>query len=259
MALWPFSRAQAAPARREQREPLIELSNPDAITRPEQIARILEQLYEKRCLLGVSVDGTEDYYSSAVIEVVRNQGYLVIDELTPRAVNRFIQPQRRLSVRARMNNVTIRFETEVSAVGEEAGLPYYQLRFPAVLDYIQRREHYRAGVPMEKQIPVQLAMPSGTLYAAELRDISMGGLSARLRGATPAEFATGSDIQHLVITLPSGARIHGSGVICYADVVQASRVARCGVRFRHVDRSDQHALEQFIAQLDREMKRKRLA
>jgi c-di-GMP-binding flagellar brake protein YcgR len=257
--LWPFSKSDAAPVRREEREPALKLSNPDTITRPEQIARVLEQLYEQRCVLGVSLDGSDEYYSSAVIEVVRKENYLVIDELTPRVVNKFIHPQRPLAVRARMNNVTIRFETEVSGVGEEAGLPYYQLRFPAVLDYIQRREHYRAGVPMEKQVPVQLAMPSGTLYTAELRDISMGGLSARLRGATPAELAPGSEIQHLVISLPSGARIHGSGLICYADVVQASRISRCGVRFTHVDRTDQHALEQFIAQLDREMKRKRLA
>jgi c-di-GMP-binding flagellar brake protein YcgR len=258
MSLWPFKQAVVATTPEEEPEPSAEFTQPDRLKRPEQIARVLDQLIEHRCMLAVSFVDVDDNYSSAVIEVVRKENYLVIDELAPRAVNQHVTVGQEVTVRARMNNVTVRFTSTISGIGNEDGLPYYRLPFPGSLDYVQRREHFRAGVPLEKKVPVQLSLVDGTLHNAELRDVSLGGFSARLSGSLPAGFTPGNTIKHLIITLPGAAHIHGSGQICYAELAQTARVSRCGVRFLHVDRVDQNALAQFIAQLDREMKRKHL-
>lgn len=259
MSLWPFRRSAAASvARVEEEEPTSSLHEPSTITKPDPIASILEKMVEQRCQLTVSLAGVEDSYSSLVLEVVRDESYFVLDELTPRAVNQHVVVGTELTIRARMQSATVRLTSVVTAVGEEAGLAYFRLPFPSKVDHIQRREYYRAGVPLEKKVPVQLAMPNGALHTAELRDVSLGGFSARLSGSLPKEIAPGGSIQHLVITLPSEAKIHGSGEICYAELAQTARVSRCGVRFLHIDRADKHALEQFIAQLDREMKRRHL-
>ncbi|MFO1435174.1 MAG: flagellar regulator YcgR PilZN domain-containing protein [Gammaproteobacteria bacterium] len=258
MSLWPFKRAVATIPPEEEPEPSTSFTQPDKIEHRSQIARVLDQLIENRCVLAVSFTGVDDNYSSAVIEVVRNDDYLVIDELAPRAVNQHVTVGQEVTIRARMNNVTVRFTSTVSGIGNEDGLAYYRLPFPASLDYVQRREHYRAGVPLEKKIPVQLALTDGTLHNAELRDVSLGGFSARLIGALPNGFTPGNTIKHLIIVLPGASQIHGSGQICYAELAASSRVSRCGVRFLRIDRVDQNTLAQFIAQLDREMKRKHL-
>lgn len=258
MALWSLARSSASTVKAGQQDDDASQDTPDRVTNPDRIASLFEQILEQRCLLAVSIAGVDDRYTSAVIEVVRAENYVVIDELAPRAVNRSLRAGLQLSMQCRMRNVTVCFESRIDAAGEEDGLAYYRLSIPQAVNLIQRREYFRAGVPMEKKVPVQLAMPNGTLYSAELRDVSLGGFSARLPGELPAEVRAGNNIQHVVITLPSLTRIRGSGLICYADLVQTSRVSRCGVRFLHVDRMDKHALEQFIAQLDREMKRKNL-
>jgi c-di-GMP-binding flagellar brake protein YcgR len=126
------------------------------------------------------------------------------------------------------------------------------------VQYIQRREYYRAAVPMEKHVPVQFATPTGTLLNAELRDISLGGFGARLRGTLTEPLEPGHVIERLVITLPTKSRINGSGQICYSEPVRTALASRCGIRFMHVDKTDFIALQHFIAQLDREMKRKHL-
>jgi c-di-GMP-binding flagellar brake protein YcgR len=259
MSLWPFRRNVASVARIEVEEPTTSLHEPDTITRPDAVAEVLEKMHAQRCHLSVSLADVEDSYSSLVLEVVRTESYFVLDELTPRAVNAHVTVGTELTIRARMQSATIRFTTVVNAVGDEDGLAYFRLPFPEKIDHLQRREYYRAGVPLEKTVPVQLAMPNGSTHSAELRDVSLGGFSARLSGGLPKDIAPGNNVQHLVITLPSSAKIHGSGEICYAAEPGATaRVSRCGVRFLHIDRSDRHMLEQFIAQLDREMKRRHL-
>jgi len=259
MLRWPFSKPVTPPAfSASNSEATTSLHTPNEVTAPEQIAELLDHVYKHRCLLAVNVDGIDGTYTSAIIEIVRSKSYLVLDELAPRNGNRYLSPRRRLSVRARINSVTLRFEGEVSGIGEESGLPYYQLPFPSRIDYMQRREHFRAGVPMEKQVPVQMAIEKGTLFNGELRDISLGGCSIRLHGAPIEKLAPGTVISRFVITPPDENRICGSGQICYADIWQPTRVSRLGVRFTSVDKSDHRTLEQFIAQLDREMKRKNL-
>ncbi|MGQ0658604.1 MAG: flagellar brake protein [Chromatiales bacterium] len=234
------------------------LHTPEQVTARDQIAHLLEQVYKHHCLLAVNIQGVEDTFTSAILEVVADRGYLVLDELAPRSGNRPRSPHARLAVRARLNNVTLRFEGALTAMGEHSGFPHYQLAFPRVIDYVQRREYYRAGVPMEKHVPVQMATAKGSLFNAELRDISLGGFSARLRAAPLEELTPGTVLPRCVIALPDEARIRSSGQICYADVWQPTRVRCCGVRFIEIDRFDKRVLELFIAKLDSEMKRKRL-
>ncbi len=252
---WPFAKSAALNSVAAAVEPIENFYATDQVTADEQIVDLIEQIYRHHCLLAVNIPYVDETYTSAIIEVAREKRYILLDELAPRNGNRHLRTRTRIGIRARLNKATLRFEGEVTAVGEDSGLPYYQLPFPPLLDQLQRREYFRAGVPMERHVAVQISTASGKDISAELRDISLGGFSARVRAGPIEELAPGTFLPECVITLPDQTRIRGSGSICYADVWQSTKVSRCGVRFVELDKTDKRLLEQFIAQLDRQTKR----
>jgi len=255
---WPFAKPAVLDSVAAAVEPSESYYTADQVTACEQIADLIEQIYRHHCLLAINIPYVDETYTSAIIEVAREKRHIVLDELAPRSGNRHLRTGTRIGIRARLNGATLRFEGEVTALGEDSGLAYYQLPFPPLLDQLQRREYFRAGVPMERHIAVQISTASGKVFSAELRDISLGGFSARVRAAPIEELAPGTFLPACTIILPDQAPIRASGSICYADVWQSTQVSRCGVRFVELDKTDRRMLEQFIAQLDRQTKRRHL-
>lgn len=233
-------------------------ANVEVFTTADQICNRLDQLKERRNLLAVSLAGVDEIYSSTILEVVRAQRYLVLDELSPRIGNLAMIPRRGLLIRARLNNVTLQFHTEVDAAGQEGAASYYRVALPRELLQVQRREHFRACVPMERHVTVHLVSPEQHVVTAELRDISVGGFAASLRSGSPFLLTQGTVMERCVIALPDEQRLCGSAEVCYSGATKTGGAYRFGARFLQVDRRDFKRLEQFIAQMDREYKRKRL-
>ena len=246
----------AAPASRPSQSNSLHL--PDVVTDPDQIGALLQQLLDGRNLLAVRLRGIDDVFMSAVIEVSSQQHYIVLDELVPAVGAQAIDANRQLLIRSRLNNVTVEFESEVTAIGEESGLAFYRLPFPSRIEYQQRRTHFRASVPLEKSIPLQFVTPQDHMLQAELRDISLGGFSGRLRRSGYFDdLEKGLFIPRCMITLPSKHKICCAVQICYLERTMGTP-PRVGARYVDLERRDHRQLEQFITQLDREIKRKQL-
>ena len=230
---------------------------PEEVTDPDQIGVLLQQLHDGHNLLAVRLRGIDDVFMSAIIEVSSQHRYIVLDELVPAAGAKAIDANRQLLIRSRLNNVTLEFESEVTAIGDESGLAFYRLPYPARIEYQQRRTHFRASVPLEKSIPLQFITPQDHMLQAELRDISLGGFSGRLRSGYLDDLETGLFIPRCVITLPSKHKVCCAVQICYLERMMGT-APRIGARYVDLERRDHRQLEQFIAKLDREFKRKQL-
>jgi hypothetical protein len=53
------------------------------ITRASEKADLIKRVFDGHCLMTIALSGIDDIYTSAIIEFIPEQGYIVLDELSP--------------------------------------------------------------------------------------------------------------------------------------------------------------------------------
>jgi c-di-GMP-binding flagellar brake protein YcgR len=224
---------------------------------PAYIALLLRRLLDQRCLLTVTVGNDPETYTSAVLEVVRDEGYLVLDELSPQGGHERVLDTRRLNVRARLDGIDIRFAARVTQIGDQDGLPFYKLPLPTRIDYPQRRQSYRVPVPMNRGLPVTVLLPEGRELSGELRDISPDGLCARIKLGSPDPRGDRGAVAICRLKVDATRELVTDIEVCHVDAPLRGRVPRLGARFVMLRPDQARRIEQFCAELAREQRRVR--
>ncbi|MGE0388351.1 MAG: flagellar brake protein [Gammaproteobacteria bacterium] len=220
------------------------------------ITAALQALQRERTVVAVGVAGSDEIYVSLVLEVVAAQQYLVLDALKPDDGNRWVAPGRRITVSAVCRGSRLQFESVVERIGAEGAVPYYRIRYPSEVRSQQRREHYRAFLPLDQTVAVQMLTESMLTFGGELRDISVGGLGMRLDPGMPEALRSGQVIPRCLIHLPAVAPICAPLVICYAGRSARAHRQRIGARFVDLDRRAERTVAEYVATLEREQARR---
>ena len=232
------------------------LQEPQYVSQPVQVAGILRRLQEAHALVHVSMPGGNETWLSAILEVQPTQGYLLLDELTPREGHAILMKAGRLIVTAQIQGVDISFAASLLGTGTSDGLAFYRVQIPEGVRYWQRRASYRARIGAAMVIPVALQNGEGMVQNGELYDISAGGIGTRHKSAKGPVPLLGEVWQECRIKLPQ------QELVCALEiryVGQDSRTAqlRLGGRFVDITRPQLKAVETFVAHLERENLRKR--
>lgn len=229
--------------------------NPDTDSAPDvdqtDIYILLKRAFEMRCLLTVCVGDERAPYTSAILEVVRDGRYLVLDELTPASGHARIRQEPRIEVRALVEGIEMRFESRVDQIGEQDGLPYYKVAFPQEIIYAQRRRQHRVTVPLSQGFEVLVGFADEQELRGELRDLSVGGLCARIRSGTIDPTHDRNALASCRILLPEDRMILSDIEILHIDAPPRPRVPRIGCRFIDPAPAVLRRIEQFCAELDR--------
>lgn len=221
----------------------------ERITDAVRVAGLLAGIVERRSLLTITMDGAPEPYNSALLAVNRERGYVVLDELTPRRGHESVAPGRRLHAYARVRGVEMRFGSEVQAIVDEGDAMAYRLAFPDVLDYRQRRAHYRARLRGRRAAIALLADP-GEAIRGELRDISVGGVGAEFQKALPGHLGPGARVPARIDVTEAAIRCEIE--ICFVNRSLHNRTYVVGARFVGLDPADQKRIAQLVAAIDRE-------
>ncbi len=231
------------------------LVNHDDLT--TQICLVLRQLQDYRVLLTVQVGDSKERFTSAVLEVVQQAGYLVLDELSPKAGHALIRNSPTIHVRGILNGLEVKFETRVAQVGQEGGLSFYKVRLPERIDYPQRRQSHRVTVPLATGVPISLLMPDERIVQGELRDISPEGLGMRVRlgSVDPKQDRGAAAICE--VRLSKGYELVTDLELCHIDPAVRTRVPRLGARFLGLNPIQSRRIEQYCAELARIQQRLR--
>lgn len=216
-----------------------------------EIYVLLRRAFNARCLLTVFVGPQHEAYTSAILEVVRDGRYLVIDELAPSGGHAHMSPDREIEVRALVDGNELRFHTRVLQIGEDDGLPYYKVAFPRAVEYAQKRERYRVPVPMNQRFEVQLVFDDDREVSGELRDLSPGGLSARIHTGWLDPVVDRNAIVMCRLALSREASILTDIEIRHVHSAQHPRVPRFGGRFVKPSPTAARRIAQFCADLER--------
>ncbi len=230
-------------------------SEGEHITDPIQIAALLKKVKDSRTLVQVTLPGLGREYNSALLDIHQDQGFLLLDELTPADGNQHLVAQRQLTAAIRLRGVDIRFTGTVQEVGGQAGIAFYRIDFPQRLHYRQRRSTYRVKLGMGLLIPFNIAREDGAPYEGRLDDISLGGIGAELKQTTP--YHRGDLLPTCAIQLPGGDKIDCEVEVRYISKDEPHKKFHLGARFVNLDRALQHTLQRFVADAERELMRRK--
>ena len=212
---------------------------------------LLKSIYEAHCLLDIRLDADESAYLSAIIELVPDAGYLVIDTLAPAGGDARAARLPSLRVRTRLQGMEIKFASHIVQRGSQAGLPYYKLRYPQDIESPQRRSTYRVTVPFDRGVPVRFETRTRARVRGEIRDLSAHGFGARLLAG---------DVKNIQdecgqptaceIDLPGHGTLRVVVEVRHMLPSRARSVPRVGARFMALDARSERQLERCMAELD---------
>jgi c-di-GMP-binding flagellar brake protein YcgR len=228
----------------------------DTVSDPAQIANLLKRMKEHRALLTVTVPGDTDVYLSAVLDVDPSEGFCRLDELVPPEGNSALARAGRFNAYAQCQGIDISFHGTVHQTGEDADGLFYRIALPAQVHYRQRRAYYRARINRGQTIPIILPAKDGSELHGRLHDISVGGLGGEFENYTgplldPGE--TVADCRLLLVERPLNLTLE----VRFASLDETRRLLRLGARFLDLPRPEQKLVEQFVAAVDREWRRRR--
>lgn len=225
----------------------------DSLGPPEaEVFVLLRRALTDHCLLTVRIDGRGEPHTSAILEVVPEGRYLVIDELIPMVDQSLLEARPVLHIRAMVEGVELRFSTPVLQVGEEDGLPYYKIALPSSINYAQRRRQFRVTVPQPYGFEVSFTLPDERVLLGDLRDLSSGGLCvARLHSG---ELEADKDLHQIAtcrLSIPNQQSVVADVEIMGIDAPPRQRVARVRARFINPSPTAARRISQFCTELER--------
>jgi c-di-GMP-binding flagellar brake protein YcgR len=217
-----------------------------------EINSLLGKLLKYHSLLSIRIDDNPRTFGSMILEMHSEKRLLVLDELYPRNELKKSILKNKLSIEAQHEGIEIQFKVQVEAIAEKDEIEYYRVSYPDNVFHFQRRTSYRVNVGISDSVPVALSTENDILLHAELRDISLGGVSARINSPTTEVLAVGDEIPTCIIHMPNGRKIVSSLEIARIDEGTTSQSIRIGARFIHIAAADRQELSKLIARLDRE-------
>ena len=237
-----------------QPEPLPKANNniSHLVKSRDEILSLLNKAFKSHTLLSIVVDGVNKDFGSLILEINTNKNYLVLDELYPRNGIKFPLLEQKLHINTQLDGIELSFVGIIEAVSEKNGDEYYKIPIPRKLYYRQQREHYRVPVSINNPLPAALSTEDDILIHTELRDISLGGICARLTTASSIDLRVGMEIPTCIIQAPDGKKIVGSLEIMRVEETKPLRNQKIGARFISLSKTDRGELSRLIAKLDRE-------
>lgn len=218
----------------------------------DEIQRFLTKLQEKHSLLSVKLDGCSLTYASVILEVNKEQGYIVLDELYPRDRISSSLLDRKLMVETQLEGILLQFPCIIDAISEKDGADYYKSKLPRYIFHHQRREDYRVPISITKPLPADLVTENDVMLHAELRDLSLGGLCAKVTSPSADNLKIGDEIPTCIIQIPGGKQIVSSLEIVRKEETKPLKNIRISAKFTQLSNSDRTELSKIIAKLERE-------
>ncbi|MDZ7753482.1 MAG: flagellar regulator YcgR PilZN domain-containing protein [Gammaproteobacteria bacterium] len=225
--------------------------DPERLNTSEQIGRVLHELLDARKQVTMLLEGSDETFTSSILQVDTGTATLELDELNPRGGHERLTRIREFRLITRHHGVDISFHSQVTHIDSSGGIAVYTAAFPTILRYQPRRAAYRAEVELSERIPVFLQTEGGGLLQGELRDISVGGLGLELVRRPVVDVEKGQRIGTCTIRLRDGEQITGSLEICFVGQAAIRQRLRLGGRFVDMEPQNNKAVRKLVADIDR--------
>lgn len=246
----------------------------DRITKPGQIAKHLQKLKDNNCLINVVIPGSGSSYNSSILRVYPSRNLLILDELNSKSGHEAIIGGKTFNAKCRLNGIEYRFTSSVQRVDRQGKIAMYHAAMPKIIQYLQRRGHYR--VPVARDSKIEISVPMKITFektdeetgevekklktetiAGELADLSLGGIGIRLKTKTVPK--RGQVLTKCKLVVPGSESILTEMEVAFALADNVHHIVRIGGRFVKLESKQKKKLIALVKKLEREYLRRQQA
>jgi c-di-GMP-binding flagellar brake protein YcgR len=235
------------------------------ISNPERIAWVLKSLKDDHQLIDVDFDNSDDLGTggrSIVLDVDLQNKQFSIDELRSRFSHDHASKGAVFSISSSLNGLDIMVPgLTVIDIQQDDNGDIYVLELPKTMQYVQRRESFRARVTGLAEVPVDIGFMGDSERAKEdesltsgalLADISAEGCRIVIADNGQKTFADEDLFLALNLKLPTEEDpTKVSAKVCHSRYLERSKVWYLGCQFDSINIATQQVLDRFVVQMQR--------
>jgi len=231
-------------------------SNPNFLTEPEKIRSLLKDIEEASPLCSIIIEGTEEQFSSSILDVQIENNQIILDELFPKHGNALLLTKNHLKLSSIFNGIRLAFKLSDIEAGSSRGIAYYKSAIPDKVYYPQRRSSPRIQITTFN-IPFSgISSRTKVTIGGSIFDLSRGGIGI----STPnnrARFQRGDLVKSCRITIDKQSITFDLSVRFIKTSKQGAGQTLIGGCFENLSSKNRNTLERFVTTLEREEIRNR--
>ncbi len=231
--------------------------NPNFVTEPAKIQRLLKAIESDSGLCMIELEGSEQTYNSRIIDIQENKKIIILDELMPDSGNQLLQQCKQLKLSTYLNNIHLSIALSNLKAEHAQGMGYYKAPFPRRIYYPQRRKSPRIHLNTHKLTFQGTSNRTQFSVGGTVIDISRHGIGIIIDN-TIARIQRGDQLSHCILILPDHSKIHFDLIVRFAKPYHNNRTKLIiGGYYSEIKSSkEQKQLEQFFALTERSEIRK---
>lgn len=226
-------------------------SNPNFLTDPYKIKKLLQELEKQSPLCTITIAGSKEEFSSSILDVETTAKIIILDELFPQHGNTLIDDQKKIKLSTHYNGIHLAFNLSNIQFGSADDITYYKVDFPTRIYYPQRRKGHRISLQSAHIIFSGIATKNNTSMGGYVFDLSRGGISITLSDDR-ARIRRGDTIKNCSIRLNDYNMSFDLSVRCVKKIGSLRRQTNIGGYFENISSKSQNKLSYFITSLERE-------
>lgn len=220
------------------------------LTEQGQIGHHLSQAKLTRTLLMARLQGEEKPFTTAILDIQDERGFLILDEFSPLRGHQLFLKQGKVEINGNMQGVELRFETDLIEAGSEDDVAFYKVSIPTRLYYRQRRSDHRVPPGSSgMQFLGYRGQRDQQLIRGYLFDISRNGVGVILQGVQTVR--PGELISGCTLPLTDKEAITFSLEARFVSKNRRRGVTRLGGCFREIDRPTLKKVRTVVNRLER--------
>lgn len=241
----------------ESRTPPISEKDYQTISDRRRILHILEELLRNKTFLTALPKNNAQAFTTALLDLDEDTNSLLLDEFLPEPGRGVLAPKQELWILGQMHGIKTAFQSQLIRLGKEDNIPYYVIQLPEKIRQQQRRNNYRVPVPLSTRNPVWLRKDAGLAFKAQLRDLSLGGVSVMMSYLKDmGDLSPGNEFEECIVNLPGESQIATSVEVRHVHNEAPAKTTRVGLAFRKLTPEDERRVQRSVAFLEREFLRK---
>ena len=223
-----------------------------------EILYLLRSMMKANTLTTLTFGNSEGFILTNIINIDLKHREVIFDYGTDQASNRCALKADKFNVFTLLNRVEIQFVCHDVEKIKFEGKNAFRARIPESLLRLQKREHYRIDMPVNRRLNCKLPLPEGDYAEVVLKDISRGGMAV-LDPDHKVGFESGADYRGCLLDLPGiGATKLDLRVKSVSEITQRGGVKclRAGLQFdEDTEEKTLSMIQRYVMQLQMERKR----
>ena len=226
----------------------------ESIDTPERIFSLLKPTIGNDASLKLVTDNNDEVFHTTLIKIDYDRKLLILKKIKYTYGHLMAIDAKKLTIYSQHDGTEVTFTTNLSRYSEKND-GYYEIQFPAIIKYCQRRMSHRVHISFSMDIMATFVNDQGESFQGYLRDISAEGLRVQLSKVNPNHFKETTLIKNCMIYFPNREQISCTFQIKHKQNHVRNKGCTIGGAFFDMSTEQKREIQKFIAGLERRVLR----